>query len=477
MGDALQHVMLQPPSLAPSAAARHHTTARSMVDAPLPLMQSARVLQPQLVVGEADDPFEREADRVAGSVTGTPGSGMATIAGGVVQRATGKGDGEDPLKKGQKDDETERKRVQKQASSPGEAHAVPNHLEAQLQSASGGQPLDVATRMFFEPRFGYDFSGVRTHTDAQAAGAAVSLGARAFTVGEHIYFGAGEFQPTSASGRRLIAHELTHTIQQQPAAARATRVQRDFFPDPKAAVLAKIGEWANELPPYELLTVLLGKDPITDKPVERNARNFLHAALKLHPNGMAIFDDLEKNKTIEKVSQWFDAEVTKLNLTWEGIKALFQQAWDSIGLSDVVDPGKAWAKVKAIFAPPLQRLADFAANVAAKIIDSIKKAVLDKLSAWAKSQKGYTLLTFVLGKDPVTGEVVERTPTLFVKAVLALVPGGDKLFENLQKSKTIEKTVAWLDAEITKLDLSWEKIKELFQKAWDAFSISICLLH
>jgi hypothetical protein len=71
---------------------------------------------------------------------------------------------------------------------------------------------------------------------------------------------------------------------------------------------------------------------------------------------------------------------------------------------------------------------------------------------------------------------VERTAKLFIKAVLELVPDGDKIFENLEKAKTIEKTVAWLEVEITKLDLSWDKIKELFKKAWDAFSVTD-LLH
>jgi hypothetical protein len=72
--------------------------------------------------------------------------------------------------------------------------------------SSGGQALSEPTRNFFEPRFGYDFSQVRTHHDGEAAGAAAALGARAFTVGNHIFFGAGEYRPDTSSGQRLIAH-------------------------------------------------------------------------------------------------------------------------------------------------------------------------------------------------------------------------------------------------------------------------------
>ncbi len=78
----------------------------------------------------------------------------------------------------------------------------------------GGQPLPDATRAAFEPRFGYDFSHVRVHTDEQAADTAKSLKARAFTVGHDIAFGAGEYAPESAAGQKLLAHELTHVIQQ-----------------------------------------------------------------------------------------------------------------------------------------------------------------------------------------------------------------------------------------------------------------------
>ncbi len=79
---------------------------------------------------------------------------------------------------------------------------------------SSGQPLDAGTRAFMEPRFGHDFSGVRVHTDAKAAESARSVNALAYTVGRNIVFGTGQYEPGTGEGRRLLAHELTHVVQQ-----------------------------------------------------------------------------------------------------------------------------------------------------------------------------------------------------------------------------------------------------------------------
>lgn len=80
--------------------------------------------------------------------------------------------------------------------------------------SSPGQPLDTATRAFMEPRFGHDFSGVRVHTDAEAAESVRSVNALAYTVGKDIAFGMGQYAPNTSAGRWMLAHELTHVIQQ-----------------------------------------------------------------------------------------------------------------------------------------------------------------------------------------------------------------------------------------------------------------------
>ena len=110
--------------------------------------------------------------------------------------------------------------VQRQAIAGGLPHqtTLPRDAAARIQAArSGGQALSPTLRAFMEPRFGADFSAVRLHTGAEAATLSRGLGARAFTAGAHIHFGAGQFQPETAAGRELIAHELAHTLQQGAA--------------------------------------------------------------------------------------------------------------------------------------------------------------------------------------------------------------------------------------------------------------------
>jgi hypothetical protein len=95
------------------------------------------------------------------------------------------------------------------------APAVNPDLESRILSLhGGGQPLPESVQAFFEPRFGYDFCQVRVHADSKAAESARAVNARAFTVGHHVVMGAGQYSPGTAEGRRLLAHELTHVVQQ-----------------------------------------------------------------------------------------------------------------------------------------------------------------------------------------------------------------------------------------------------------------------
>ncbi len=80
--------------------------------------------------------------------------------------------------------------------------------------AVGGEPLTDSVRSFFEPRFGWDFSQVRVHTDAQSAASAKQVNALAYTVGQNIVFNEGRYSPDTNAGQTLLAHELTHVIQQ-----------------------------------------------------------------------------------------------------------------------------------------------------------------------------------------------------------------------------------------------------------------------
>lgn len=163
-----------------------------------------------LHVGPAHDSFEQEADQAAEKVTSGEHERVAwslsRVGLGPVQRQCSCGGSCDDCKK-------KKEMIQRQAmsSAAGGVHA-PASVSSVLSRP--GSALDSGTRSFMESRFGYDFSGVRVHHDSEAAGSARDVSANAYTVGSSIVFDQGKYQPHSPSGRRLLAHELAHVVQQ-----------------------------------------------------------------------------------------------------------------------------------------------------------------------------------------------------------------------------------------------------------------------
>lgn len=123
-----------------------------------------------------------------------------------------------PYKNSQEDEERKKKRqiLQCSPTSSGLSSANRGQIPAIVHDVltSPGQPLDPATSAFMEPRFGHDFSQVRVHTDAKAAESARTVNALAYTVGQDLVFGVGQYKPGTNAGYQLLAHELVHTIQQ-----------------------------------------------------------------------------------------------------------------------------------------------------------------------------------------------------------------------------------------------------------------------
>ncbi|WP_394829992.1 DUF4157 domain-containing protein [Pendulispora rubella] len=106
---------------------------------------------------------------------------------------------------------------------------APAAVERVLRSP--GHPLGASTREFMEPRFGHDFGTVRIHDDAEAHGSAQAVRARAYTMGHHVVFNAGQYRPETAEGRKLLAHELVHTVQQGASSNRIARKPLDEASD------------------------------------------------------------------------------------------------------------------------------------------------------------------------------------------------------------------------------------------------------
>ncbi|RNC65262.1 MAG: DUF4157 domain-containing protein [Desulfuromonadales bacterium] len=162
-------------------------------------------VQPKLQVGAANDAFEQEADRVADQVMRMPDSPAGELP-----------------------EEEEEKLVSPKADTGG-VTPLSGELADRIQALEGGgSPLSEGEQAFFEPRFGADFSQVRVHTGPEAQEAARALNAQAFTLGSDIAFGPGRYAPGTEEGTRLMAHELTHVVQQGGGEEEAIQRAVDF---------------------------------------------------------------------------------------------------------------------------------------------------------------------------------------------------------------------------------------------------------
>lgn len=157
------------------------------------LSSSPREIQPKLRVNQPGDAYEQEADRIADLV-------MRTSL---------------PNDRSEKDCEQMgcEEMIHRRENSSKTQLRVPGVVHEVL--GSPGQPLDTETRAFMEPRFGQDFSHVRIHTGPKASQSARSIHAHAYTLGKDIVFGEGKYSPDTSNGRHLLAHELTHVVQQE----------------------------------------------------------------------------------------------------------------------------------------------------------------------------------------------------------------------------------------------------------------------
>ncbi len=197
-------------------------------------------IQPKLNIGQPNDPYEQEADRIAEQVVSTP-----------VQRkcATCQAEEESTLRRKsiasqitplsssfpqrkctacEAEEQLQGKFLQRQ----GEASS---QVESQInRSKGGGSPMDQNIQSEMSQKFGTDFSGVRIHTGSPSVQMNQELGAKAFTVGNDIHFNQGEYSPGSTEGKRLLAHELTHTVQQSLVRGNASiaplSIQRQLTP-------------------------------------------------------------------------------------------------------------------------------------------------------------------------------------------------------------------------------------------------------
>lgn len=353
---------------------------------------------------------------------------------------------------------------------------VPAPTATEIGSATGsGSPLPAEVRAFMEPRFGADFGGVRIHTGDGAARLSRQLNAHAFTVGQEVFFGRDRFQPHSTEGRELIAHELTHTIQQGAAVQRAEipisertplGVQRLGIGD----ALDFIADKANYIPGFRMLTVVLGVNPVSMSRVERSAANVLRAIVEFMPGGAAVTQVLDSLGVAEKAGAWVEQQLRTLGMTGRMFRDALDRFLDSLSWRDIFRLGSVWDRAKAIFTEPVGRLIAFVKGLITGILALVRDGALRPLASLAEGTAGYALLKAVLGRDPITGDPVPRNADTLIGGFMRMI-GQEEVWQNLQRANAVPRAFAWFQGALSGLTGFVTRIPGIFLEALRSLEI------
>jgi hypothetical protein len=337
-------------------------------------------------------------------------------------------------------------------------------------SMAGGSPLPGGLRGFMEPRFCADFSKVMVHTGENSARLSSQLNARAFTIGNHIFFGRDAFDTESHEGRELVAHELTHTIQQGGTGRRIgsegvmhqspVMVQRLGVSD----ALDYFADKANMIPGFRVFTIILGLNPINMSRVEGSAANILRALVEFIPGGGLIVQALDNHGIFDRVAAWVRQEIRSLGVTGSGIRQALINFLNSLNWRDVFHLGSVWDRAKRIFTDPIDRIISFARRIVTTVIRFIKEAILRPLARLAEGTRGYDLLKAVLGQDPITGEAVPRTADTLIGGFMKLI-GQEEIWNNMRRANAVARAWAWFQGAMASLIGFVRQVPSLFIQA------------
>lgn len=339
-------------------------------------------------------------------------------------------------------------KLQRDAAPGGGTPAVGANVQSAIHGkTTGGEPLAADVRGYMEPRFNADFSTVRVHRDAESASLSNQLSARAFTYQNHIFFSRDQYQPGSSEGKHLLAHELTHTIQQGHSVQRAPQISTT----PATPTVQRLGlqdalDWFSEkaylIPGFRLLTLVIGFNPINMQSADRTAANLLRGLIELMPGGAFITQALDNHGIINKAAAWVEAKLAQLGNIGGSIVAALKAFLDSLSWSDIFDLGGVWDRAKRIFTEPITNLISFAESTALELLTMVKDAIKKPLAELAKGRDGYDLLCVLLGEDPISGQPVPRTAENLLGGFMKLI-GQQEIWENIQRGGAKDRAYAW----------------------------------
>lgn len=367
-----------------------------------------------------------------------------------------------------KEDENEVQLSPAAASNPSDSPNIESTLNS---SKGGGSPLSGKIKTEMESGFGADFSNVRIHNNSTAVQMNQQLGAQAFATGNNIYFNEGKYNPNSQEGKHLLAHELTHTVQQ---GATIRKKPENISPAPEmiqGSFLDLVPDWiideARHIPGYTLFTVIVGYDPLRQIDVERTPINLVEGLMGLVPFGTAIFDKLQEYGILQKVFDWVQGKLGEIGLTIDSILDLVEDVWDeaSFPYTDIID------LIAQKFNELVRRVTSFVSATVDQVITWIKEALIDVAEPILAENKAWSLIKKIIRYDPLRDEEVNATTVEILEDFLILIDKQTEL-EQIREKGTLQKTADWLDTQVGTFTSLLTELRGLITSAWDAIQPS-----
>jgi len=224
---------------------------------------------------------------------------------------------------------------------------------------------------------------------------------------------------------------------------------------------------------YPLLTVILGQDPITDEIVARNGTNILNALLELGgETGREQRRQMQETGSFKKVADYIDRGIAIFSHAYDQIKQGIAHIWDYVSIESLMHPIDTFNEIYQTFAVPVRQVWDFVSEVGAAILRFIKEVLMVRLANWAKTVRGYYLVTVIIGEDPFTNAVVPRTIENIIHGFMSLMEGGEEQFNQMKESGAIDRTTQRIHAAVERLNMTPASIIQLFIDLWHSFSLN-----
>jgi hypothetical protein len=252
------------------------------------------------------------------------------------------------------------------------------------------------------------------------------------------------------------------------------RTTTDFMTMVKRVMVTQIASFIRTRIPrlYPLLRVALGHDPVTNEDVARNGANILNALFEVTDEGREQRARLQETGTFQRVADWIDRGISVFSNLYNAIRSGFSLIWDAVSFDTLLHPVETFERIYNHFAQPIADVWAFVRDTARIIIDFVKEALLSRLSAWARDQRGYFLVTLLIRRDPFTGASVPFTIENVIRAFMSLMEGGEAQFQELKQSGAIDRTTNRILAAVRRLNFTVEYIVGLFTGLWSTVRLS-----